>query len=295
MTYTRRKIDLEFTLGEGSFGGGSQSSLKVVGLRVQAKLSMQQLPTPGGIAQIRVFGLTIDHINQLSKAGLYWLYRKNNKVILSAGDDQSGMATLFKGQIFEAYPDFGSQPEVSFMITANPGMDMQQTPSQPVSVKGSTNVTTVLEQIVKPFNLKVESNGVNVQLSNPYLQGSAWTQVIKAVKAANLFCYLDTASGVLAVWPKTGTRENSQVPVLSPENGMIGYPQFQQNLIIVRNLLDSSIRGPGQRVEVKSQLKAANGNWAISTIDYDLASETPGGPWEMVITLALPSLSRGGG
>jgi hypothetical protein len=58
------------------------------------------------------------------------------------------MTTIYRGVIFEAYPDFGSQPEVSFVVSANPGMDLQQTPTEPISIKGPTDVTTVLEQVV---------------------------------------------------------------------------------------------------------------------------------------------------
>jgi hypothetical protein len=60
-------------------------------------------------------------------------------------------------------------------------------------------------------------------------------------------------------------------------------------------MFNPSLKGPGQPIRVESQLQAANGNWCISTIDYDLASETPGGPWEMAVTAALPALSQGGG
>src|SRR5882724_6900141 len=111
-----------------------------------------------GIAQLRIFGMTLDHMNQLTKAGLVWLYRKNNTVSIAAGNDQSGMTTIYKGVIFEAYPDFQTQPEVSFVVSANPGMDLQMTPTDPVSVKGAADVGTFLEQVVKPFGLKVETN-----------------------------------------------------------------------------------------------------------------------------------------
>jgi hypothetical protein len=70
LTYARRKIDLTFTLGEGRFGATGQSTLSLKGLRVQAKLTMQQLPTPGGIAQLRIYGMSLDHVNQLSKPAI---------------------------------------------------------------------------------------------------------------------------------------------------------------------------------------------------------------------------------
>ncbi len=64
---------------------------------------------------------------------------------------------------------------------------------------------------------------------------------------------------------------------------MIGYPSFSRNYIQVRTLFDPSIKGSGSVFRVESELTAANGLWRIVNIEYDLSSQTPGGPWEMTI------------
>lgn len=294
MSYVRRRIDLTFGLGQGQFGDTGSTTLKLSDMRVECQIGLAQLPTPGGQCYLRVYGMTLDHINQLSVAGLNWRY-KNNTVKVEAGDEGSTLTTIYTGKIVEAYPDFNTQPQVSFVVSAVPAVGLQMTPVAPVSVKGTGDVTTLLSAIVKPFGFTVENNGVSVKLSNPYLQGSAWTQVMRVVKAANVFATLDSVLGVLAIYPKTGTRATPSPTLIAPETGMIGYPAFQQPRIVVRTLFNPSIKGTGYKIRVKSQLTAANGDWKIDTIDYKLASRLPGGDWMMVMVCSNPNLSQGGG
>lgn len=280
-SFVERKIDLIFELGTGSFGSSGKNQINFQGLRIEMTMENAGLPSPGAVIMLRVYGLTLSQINDLSKAGLLW-DSVQNKLLIKAGDSEKGMAEIFNGEISEAYPDF-EQPSSPLVVFAYTGIGLKLKPVDPVSIDGSISGEQALTQIVKPAGLTVENSGVDVQLSNPYFPGSTWDQISRCIQAMDCFAYYDSTAKKIAIWPKNKGRQGGGTPLISPETGMIGYPKFQKNQIIVRTLLDTSIK-QGTDVRVKCGLAAADGTWHISSIYYTLASQMPDGPWEMTIT-----------
>ena len=267
------------------FDATGGDKLEITGLRCLVQVEQALTPSPAHCL-IRVYGMSLDHINTLTKAG-YSFQAANNYVAVQAGDDLTGQATIFNGNIIEAYPDFSEMPDSPFVIVASPGPVIQLKPVKPVSFNGATPVATALQQIIQPAGLTLENNGVNTVLRYPYFPGTVWQQLNRAITAADVFGYHDPMKKLLAIWPKKGSREGAAV-LVAPETGMIGYPEFMKNRVRVRTLLDPSFKGmaPGKKTQIKSQLASANGIFNAYKVDYDISSETPGGPWEMIITAA---------
>lgn len=282
-TYARRKIRLNLRLGQGGFDATSFDTITIEGLRVVANISKVVAPSTA-MAVIRVFGLTLDHINQLTAAGSLWGNRLKNFVALEAGDDFNGMTIVFNGIIQEAYPDFTSQPDTAFVIIAHAATGIKINPVRPTSLKGGNDARTVFGQIAQKAGVQLEENGVQGQLDNPYLPGTAWNQAILAGKAFNCFVYYDDLADAIAVWPKTGKRPGQgSTFTVSADTGMIGYPMFQNASVTFRTLFDPSVRF-GHSFLAETQFTAANGSWVVRQLDYALTSEMPNGPWEMIIT-----------
>jgi len=103
--YARRKITLTFQLGAGNFHGTGANKVTIEGLRVHFQCSQALTPAPSQ-AMLRVFGLTLDQINQLTKAGTLFTTpgNKSNFVTVQAGDWGGTLTTVYRGEIFEAYP-----------------------------------------------------------------------------------------------------------------------------------------------------------------------------------------------
>jgi len=280
-SFVKRSLRYTLQLGEGSFGSSGSNKLTLSDVRSFAQISQAVTPTPGQ-ALIRIYGLTLDQINTLTKAGLQF-QAADNFVAIEAGDEGGTFTTVFNGTIYYSYPDFSSQPDVAFVVIANPANVIQLKPTSPVSFSKSVPVETALQQILQPAGYTVENNGVNAVLATPYFPGTVWQQVRAACSAADCYSYLDPVAKKLCIWPKTGSRGGSSKIIISPENGMIGYPEFMQNNIRIRNLFVPTLKGPGTPITVQSDLKAANGDWVLYQIDYNLSSEAPGGPWEMVL------------
>ena len=283
--YAVRRLNFTFQLEAGHvFKGTGSDTMTLTGLRATAHVENANLPTTG-TGVFRIWGINLNDMNSLSAAGRVWQMNSKNKILVQAGDDVSGMSTVFSGNIVEAWPDFSRQPDTNFFVSASPAFLPQLKPVPPNSFTGGTSVATALQQIIKPVGLTLENNGVNTILASPYFAGSTWDQVNAAVRAANCFGFIDGVNNKLAIWPKTGSRSGSP-GVISPENGMIGYPSFQANQVVVRTLFDPNISvngATGKQITIKSQLTAANGKFTVSAATHDLASQMENGPWETTI------------
>jgi len=274
-TYAERVIDLTISLGQGSFGESGADKVMLRGLRISVDIAkVTQTPAT---ALVRIYGLSLSRVNQLTRAGMNWLGR-NNSILIEAGDKGSQLKAIYEGQIFIASPEFNDMPDTSLMISANSGRAAQMKPVPPNSFAGSVSVETVMKKMAQQIGYTLENNGVNVQLDNPYFPGTIWDQLDRAARAANCFFFVDSVTKVVAIWPKDGSR-SGDVPVVSPENGMIGYPEFDQTMIRVRTLFNPEII-IGHKIEVKSQLTAASGTWNVVEADHILTSQLPNGPWE---------------
>ncbi len=283
--YAVRKLNFTFQMSAGStFSGTGSSSLTLTGLAATAHVEFANTPNQGA-GQFRIWGMTLDDMNALSRAGLVYKVKadKPDSIMVEAGDDISGMTTVFSGIIFESYPDMRAAPNTSFFVSANPAQLIQLKPVPPSTFTGATTVATALEAIIKPAGLTLENNGVNTVLASPYFPGTVWDQINAAVRAADCFAFLDKINNKLAIWPKTGSRSGGTTVVIAAKpGGMIGYPEFQAVNVKVRTLFNTNVT-PGGKVEIQSQLTAANGSFVVVNVVHDLASQLVDGPWETLV------------
>ncbi|HXP52264.1 MAG TPA: hypothetical protein VN922_20070 [Bacteroidia bacterium] len=284
-----RQITPIFRLGQGSFGGSGFNTVTLKGLRCTVQIEKVIQPdNPTCI--LNVFGMTLDQMNSVSRAGAVWQNRNDNEVAIMAGDSISGQTMIFNGWIKEAFPDGSNPPDMPLVVLGIGGTQIQFSAPTPVTFKGSVPIATALQQIIQGTGLTLENNGVNVNLSNPYFKGSTMEMIQSACIAADCFYYIDWIKKLLIIYPKNGFRSSqSNIPTVSPDTGMINYPTFELQRMKVRTLFDPALHAPsvpelGMRIQVKSQLTAANGTWTIVGISYNLSSELPNGPWEMALT-----------
>lgn len=274
MSVVRRRITLTFQIGKGSFGASGFDTITVEGLRTAATITKA-----GGVSmsmlQLRVQGLSLSLMNQLSTLGKPLVDGRNNKVTVSAGDDESGVAVAFIGTISEAWVDMSAAPDGVFVVAAHSGLLDALKPVPPISFQGQADAAVIMAGLAQQMELAFENSGVSVQLANPYFPGTAREQALACATAANINWVIDDST--LAIWPKGGSR-GGQVPVLSKDTGMVGYPTHTQNGIVVVTLYNPSITFGGQ-VEVHSSLTPAAGTWTVFSVAHDLEAETPGGKW----------------
>lgn len=290
MTYAVRTLTVTIQLRNGpvdspppSFGSSGLDTVTLTNHRVICQIGTvlnNTLVAGGQRIILRIYGMTLNEMNQLTVAGRQF-QQKNNSVAVQAGDEGGQLTTVFNGQITDAFPDFSETPESAFVILAQVGRTIAMKPVPPTTYPGSADTATIMGSLAKQCGLAFENNNVSVQLASPYFAGTYMRQIASCARAANIYAHIDGPLNTLAIWPKTGNRGGA-VPVISATNGMILYPMYQALNVQVRTLFDPSVKYGGQ-VMIQSELKAANGLWSvIGQLDYTLSSQLPDGPWEMV-------------
>lgn len=280
-TLTQRQLSATFEYGTGDNGLGPPETLQLDNLRIGARVCVN-----GGAGmsdmQLRIYGMTLSQMNQLSTLGAQINLTRRNIVTLSAGDTTTGMSQLYKGTIYSAWCDMQSSPQVCFNVMALGGLVEQMQPAPAVSYPGSYSVAVAMQGFAIQMGLDFINHGVDATLPPTYFPGTAREQAARCANAAGIDWIID--NGVLAIWPKGGTRGDTGV-TLTPTTGMAGYPQFTAQGIIVKALFNKAFKF-GATVTVEgSILKQANGKWKCVQLAHDLASLTPGGPWftEMMV------------
>lgn len=292
-SFSLRILQVVLTWTDGSthtFDGSPQSLLPFrPGLQIEADIECFLMPTMGGNAQIRIYGMTLSEINQFSVAGVMWKTTPNARVQVFAGTSSSNLTLIYTGQIVEARPEFDRMPTVAFYITTIPGLPLQMNNQlRPVSINGAASAKTILQQLCDAAGITLDYTGDDVQIAYYHGSGSAADQMEEVAYAARLRGYYDGTTSTLHVFPQTGSIPG-QVVTISPQNGMIGYPNFQKALVTVRTIFDPAIadaaKGPGHEFQVQSQLSAASGTYVINQMHYNLSCNDPdGGDWELEIS-----------
>lgn len=279
MSFIKRKIDLTFQLGTGTFGESGANTVTCSGLRVHAHITGCFGPG-NAAAQVNVYGLSPSLLNQLSALNQGSMAVRKNTLIIAAGDDVSGMATVFQGQIMLSQIMLNTAPDTTLSIMAQTGAFAAVQRVAPTSYPGTADAAVIMQTLAYEAGLGFENNGVSVILPTPYFPGSPLEKIRRCATAAGIEYLIDAAKNVLAIFPVGGSR-NGLVPVISPATGMIGYPSYASGNyggLSITTLFNPLLR-PGGVVAVESSLQVANGQWGVYDIEHELSSEDPSGPW----------------
>lgn len=271
----RRRIDLTITLGTGTFGDNVGDTVTLTGLRIQTNI----VAVGGdgqGAANLRVFGMSLDMMNRLTNIGpIANTIRGSNRILIAAGNDGEVLTNIYEGTIDVAYADYNAAPETPFNIVALSALGAAMKPIGASSYRGATDVATIMATLAEQAGYTFENNGVDVQLSNPYFPGAVYAQIQQCARAAGIYYTVDR--NILAIWPASAAR-GGEITVVSPKTGMVGYPAFSsQGMIVTSEFLPTAKLG-GQ-IRVESSIPVANGLWNNFRVVHDLQSETPGGAW----------------
>ena len=284
MSLISREITLILEYGTGADGQGPpKPPVKLTGYRVSVNC---KAAGGGGMAQaqIRVYGMKLSDMNNLSTMGLLPTAFRNNLVTVFAGDAGAQATQIFQGTIISAYADMLNAPDVAFNITAATGATESLTKLPATSYAGPVDVATILQGLAASMGVTFENNGVSVILRNPYLPGSAREQAERAVYAAGIQ-WNGIENGVLAIWPPNSARGVSVTPTISKETGMVGYPTFTSTGLMVTSIFQPTVRIGGP-VQVQSDLAPACGTWQVVTVVHDIEANMPNGKWFTQMQLA---------
>jgi hypothetical protein len=283
MSFTKRHIDLQFQLGQGSFSGTGQNTVDVTGLRCSATISKAGGWTNSTL-ELRIWGLSLSVMNDLSTLGKPLPAIRNNVVTVKPTSDDAGSTVAFIGIIQQAWADMQAMPESVFVVQATAGYFEQLRPLAPTSVNGPADVALLMSGLANQMGMNFTNSGVDAQISYPYLSGTGVQQARQLMDKARINMIID--DNTLAIWTKDGSRDPASDPILvSAETGLVGYPSWTAQGLMVKTLYNPSI-AYGAAIKIESDIKPANGVWSPFKIDHELESEVPDGRWFSMIEAA---------
>ena len=286
-SFRERKLIIQLTLSKGEFKDGEGNSYRISDLAMTCKVDKVG-PPDFGKASATIYGLPLEVMEQLSTLNMHPLFVKRNYMNIFAGDDISGYTQIFAGSITKASADFNGAPDVPFHIDARLGFFGSVTAQGDNVVSGSQPVAKFIESQAKKAGMTFKNEGVTTSIQNSIFTGSPIEQARQAAQQIGAELIIDDEQMILV---KNGASRKGNVPVLSADSGLLGYPTMTQNGIECKAIFNPDFRFAGL-IEIKSIVPKVSGQWRIIKLSHSLSSNMPNaGQWESSITAYYPNLS----
>lgn len=270
--FTKKKIRLEITLQYGKFGNGT-NTVVIEDLPISVSIKKEGFPSMN-TAKIFVTGLSSELMEALTFLNYRILTINRNYISIYAGDE-SGMSLAFAGEISLAKPNFNNAPSVRMEFDAFTGYSSRMVAAPPLSIKGNIPVSDLCSQIAGKMGFHFVNDGVDKIAKNPRLSGSDMNKLINLAKDYNIGITVD--DGTVRIFNK-GASDRVMLSV-SDENGLIGYPSFEQNGISCSVEYTPNVR-LWDKFEIQTVLSKASGQWFIQSIEHRLDANIQGGLWQ---------------
>ena len=273
-SYTQKTIRIDIALDEK----GSREIKTFEGFATAVNIQKNGEPEKPK-ASVSIIGLSLDTMAQLTHLAFEPRSSRKNLIEILAGDRGATLASVFKGEITTAWADFNKAPSIEFQIEARSGSYPSLIPQSPLSVKGQQTAEEAISSLCKQIGYSFENAGVTASISNCVINGDPIKKMQWIAESVGANLVIDDTSVVLM--PKSGTRKNTgEIPLITSENGMIGYPTFDDNGISASCFFRPELR-IGGKVRVESIVPRATGVWKITSLTHELAAyNTGGGSWK---------------
>ncbi len=201
-----------------------------------------------GHLHAQIYGVAQSHMNSLTSFIYQPQDQPSNKISVYAMD-RAQETLVFYGDITTAWGNYQQMPDVFLQIQAIGGYVNKLTPIPPTSYNGPLDAATVMAQLAGQMGYTFENNGVSVQLSSPYLPGTAMDQARELAEQAGIALYLD--NNVLAITPLNQPRNTASIPEISAQSGLVGYCTYDGRSVNFKTLFNPAIKFGGQ-IQVQS-------------------------------------------
>jgi hypothetical protein len=290
MSFVKRNLVFQIQLQGDTFSSGA-NTLSLQGIRSRATIqSVIGGDTAfGGMAVVQIWGMKPEDMAKLSTLGLSAGIFTKNLISIQAGDQASdNYSEVFSGGIFSARINYNAMPDVSLELICYATINEQMQSIPGTSAAGSSNVAAMLQGICASCSppLNFINNGVTAVLANHAVGGSP-AQQIKDICLAAGICYVMQPAGTLTIWPRDKNRDGTIISI-SPETGMVGYPEYREYGIDVAMLFNPEVE-VGRQITIQTSIPPPGksnppipglpGTFYINTVAHDLSAELPGGPW----------------
>jgi hypothetical protein len=206
----------------------------------------------------------------LTETSPYNLNRTPKLVTVEAGRQSYGTAKIFRGNIVTA--SVSQPPDIAVTLKCLTGNFLKGNilaRSQP----GLVSLSQVSRQIAQDTNTVLNFQAQDKNLANFSYSGSALKQVDHLSSVGGVNVFIDDSTLVVkdAFVPLSNT-----LRILNANTGMIGIPEFTEQGIKVKFLLDNrTTLGGGLRIQ-SDIYPATNGDYVIYKLGFEIANrDTP--------------------
>jgi len=280
----KKQLRFQITLGTSKFNEKGDNQITLQGYRAEADIELAGGLQMGNL-RARIYGMAESDMYSATMYPFKLPEFRQNTIIVYAVDGDSE-SIVFAGNIFKAWANYSSPPDIYFEIQAQAAISSALEAVRPRSFKGGADVAEVMKTIAESMGYVFENNDVNVKLSDVYLANTTLEQAKQLAKDAGIVLVIDGKT--LAICPQ-GIPRKSFVPTISKDNGMIGYPSYDGTYMTFQTLFNPQINPLGL-VKVETSFLPAAGEWAVLSIQHMLESEKPGGVWMSSVVCTDKSL-----
>lgn len=211
---------------------------------------------------------TQDYI--LTETTPYNLNRTAKTIIVEAGRTSYGTSVIYMGNIVTSL--VSQPPDVGIVLKCLTGNFIKGnilTRNQP----GSATLQQISAQIAQDTGTLLNFQATNKNISNYNFTGPAPNQVQLLNNMGGISAFIDNNTLVVkdGLIPITGA-----LKVVSASTGMVGIPEFTEQGIRVKFLLDNKTTLGGALQIISKQYPAANGIYVIYKLGFQIATrDTP--------------------
>ena len=207
---------------------------------------------------------TLDYL--LTETSPYNLNRTPKTITVKAGRESYGTSIIYVGNIVNVI--VSQPPDVTVTMKCLTGNFLKGniiSRNQP----GQATLKQLSQQIAQDGNFVLNFQANDKNIGNYQFGGGALNQVTLLGLSGNINAFIDDNTLIVknALIPLTGT-----LRILSAETGMIGIPEFTEQGIKVKFLVDNQTKlGGGLRIQ-STQYPAANGDYVIYKLGFQITS-----------------------
>jgi hypothetical protein len=262
MTFDDRivQVDIAFPSGTKTYKsvGSNGSSIYATGQKFDAAIMNQ--------CDIRIYNLTPEERNFIiSQTSPFLNPRTIIPITLSAGRVSYGSFILYNGYI--GLSGTTQPPDIGVTLTALVNFTLAGVTTSNTQ-PGIASLSTICANVAAQNNLLLNFVATDKQISNYNYNGSVAYQVNALNTVGGIVASID--AGVLTV--KNKGQSIGEAIEVSAATGMVGIPTFTYNGIRVTMMINNQVN-LNSLIRIESaQLPAANGNYVVQKILFELAS-----------------------
>lgn len=152
-----------------------------------------------------------------------------------------------------------------------------------------TLLSQISQQVADDNGVTLDFQATDKQINNFNFSGAPAKLVNKLNEMGGVNAFIDNTTLVVV---NVGTPRRGATRIISSDTGMVGVPEVTFQGVRVKMMIDNSIKLYGQ-VQVISEINpAANGNYIVGRIDFEVATREQ--PFWYILTCLNPAFFLGG-